>query len=231
MKMIGLLGGMSWESSLEYYRVMNETVRDRLGGLHSARCMLYSVEFGEVAPLLDEGRHDELTAALCTGAAALGRAGADLVLIATNTMHLYAGAVEAAAGVPLLHIADATGEAIGRAGLKTVALLGTTVTMEEDFYRTRLEERFGIRTIVPQEREEFDRIIFDELCRGVVRDSSREWVTAAIDDCISRGAEGVILGCTELPMLVSRAPVPLFNTTRIHAEAAVDHALEDDRPG
>ncbi|MGC9436193.1 MAG: aspartate/glutamate racemase family protein [Methanomicrobiales archaeon] len=230
MKTIGLLGGMSWESSLEYYRIMNEAVRDRLGGLHSARCILYSVEFGEIQPLLEGGRYDELEAALCAGAASLGRAGADLVLIATNTMHLFADAVEEAAGVPLVHIADATGEAIARAGLRTVALLGTSVTMEGDFYRRRLEERYGIRTIVPGDRAAFDRIIFDELCQGIVRDPARKQVEAAIDDCVSRGAQGVILGCTELPLLVSRAPVPLFDTTRIHAQAAVTLALERDRP-
>lgn len=226
MKTVGLLGGMSWESSIEYYRIMNEAVRERLGGLHSASCIIYSVEFGEIEPLLMEGHYKELEDSLCDAARAIARAGADLIMIGTNTMHIFADSVENAAGIPLLHIADATGEAILKAGLSKVALLGTSVTMEGGFYRDRLKGRYGINTIIPEKREEFDRIIFDELCQGIISKESADTVQAAIDDCIARGAEGVILGCTELPLMITDCVVPLFDTTRIHAEAAVSEALK-----
>jgi len=227
MKTIGLLGGMSWESSIEYYRIMNETVRERLGGLHSAKCIIYSVEFGEIEPLLIAESYDELKDSLSSAARSIAGAGADFFLIGTNTMHMFADAIEEAAGIPLLHIADATGEAIVKADLDMVALLGTSVTMEADFYRDRLKDRYDIYTVIPENRTEFDRIIFDELCRGIISDSSADTVQAAIDDCISCGAEGVILGCTELPLMVSGCEVPLFDTTRIHAEAAVSKALDE----
>jgi len=170
-------------------------------------------------------RYHELKNSLCSAARAVASAGADFIMIGTNTMHIFAEEIENAAGIPLLHIADATGEAIVKAGLTKVALLGTSVTMEDGFYRDRLKGRYGITTIIPENREEFDRIIFDELCQGIISNESADTVQAAIDDCIARGAEGVILGCTELPLMIRECVVPLFDTTRIHAEAAVSEAL------
>lgn len=226
MKTIGLLGGMSWESSIEYYRIMNETIRDRLGGLHSAKCIIYSVEFGEIEPLLIAESYDELKDSLSSAARSIAGAGADFFLIGTNTMHMFADTIEKAAGIPLLHIADATGEAIVQAGLTKVALLGTSVTMEGGFYRDRLKGRYDITTVIPEDLADFDSIIFDELCQGIISEESAAKVNAAIDDCVSRGAEGVILGCTELPLMITECDVPLFDTTRIHAEAAVTKAID-----
>ncbi|MZD03836.1 amino acid racemase [Streptomyces sp. SID5785] len=228
MRTIGLLGGMSWESTAEYYRLLNELTRARLGGLHSARCVLYSVDFAEIEQLQVQGRWDEAGELLADAAAALERAGADLVLICTNTMHKVADRVADAVSVPLLHLADATADAVLAAGVTRVGLLGTAFTMEQDFYRARLAAR-GLDVIVPDapERAIVHRVIYEELCLGIVRDASREAYREVIGSLVGRGAAGVVLGCTEIELLVGQqdSPVPVFPTTRLHAEAAVTAAL------
>lgn len=229
MKTIGIIGGMSWESTVPYYRRINELVRDRLGGLHSARIVLLSVDFYDIAQLQSAGRWEEGAAAMADAARALESAGAECVLIATNTMHKVADAVAAAVDIPLLHIADVTGEAIRSAGIGTVALLGTRFTMEQDFYRARLAERFGLRVIVPgpEDREYVNRVIYSELCCGVIDEDSRARFREIIGALVAEGAEGVVLGCTEIPLLVSAgdSPVPLFDTGELHAAAAAAFAL------
>ncbi len=229
MKNIGLLGGMSWESSLEYYRIINEEVSRRLGGLHSAECVMYSVDFGPVEELLRAGRWDAIGELLAGHARRLEAAGARIILIATNTMHHVADRVRAAVSAPLLHIADATGAELARRGFRRVALLGTRFTMEMDFYRRRLREAYAVETLVPEHeaRVEINRVIFEELCRGVLAPESRQTVLRAIGELAGRGAEAVVLGCTELPLLVRQAdsPLPLLDTMRLHALAAVDAAL------
>ena len=229
MKTIGLLGGMSWESSAEYYRILNQTVKARLGGLHSARCLLYSVDFAEIEALQRSGNWEKLTQTMIEASQKLENAGADCLLICTNTMHRMAPEIEAAIEIPLLHIADAAGDAIAARGIKTVGLLGTRFTMEGDFYRKRLEEKFDLEVLIPNdaERDIVHRVIYNELVKGEIREASRQAYLAVIDGLQSRGAEGVILGCTEIPSLVRQADtqLPLFDTTRLHAEAAVDWAL------
>jgi aspartate racemase len=229
MKTIGLIGGMSWESSLEYYRIVNERVKARLGGLHSARSVMVSVDFAEIEALQHAGRWDEAGSLMAAAARSLERAGADCVVLCTNTMHKLAEHIQAAVRVPFLHIADATAERIVRAGLTTVGLLGTRFTMEEEFYRGRLASRHGLRVLVPEpaERETVHRIIYEELCRGVIRETSRAEYAEIMRGLASAGAQGIILGCTEIELLVRSqdSPVPVFPTTRIHAEAAVDFAL------
>ncbi|MFG2052672.1 aspartate/glutamate racemase family protein [Micromonospora sp. NPDC048930] len=228
MLTIGMLGGMSWESSAHYYRLANELVRERLGGLHSARCVLYSVDFAEVEQLQTTGQWEEAGRLLGQAAVAVQAAGADLLLLCTNTMHKVADQVQAAVDIPLLHLADATAAAVGAAGLDSVGLLGTAFTMEQDFYRDRLT-RHGLRVIVPdaEDRADVHRIIYQELCLGEVRDSSRQTYRDVIDRLVASGAQGVILGCTEIELLISPAdsPVPVFPTSRLHVEAAVDLAL------
>jgi aspartate racemase len=228
MKTLGLLGGMSWESTIPYYRYINERVRDRLGGLHSARLALYSVDFAEIERLQMQGDWDEAGRQLGQAAAALQRAGAQAIVICTNTMHKVAAAVEADSGLPLLHIADATAVRIRAAGLARIGLLGTRFTMEQDFYRARLESH-GLDVIVPDaaQRDDVHRIIYEELCLGEIREDSRQRYRAVMADLVARGAEGIILGCTEIGLLVGAADttVPTFDTTRIHAEAAADWAL------
>jgi aspartate racemase len=229
MKTIGLIGGMSWESTIPYYRIINETVRERRGGLHSAPVVLWSVDFADIERLQAADDWDRAGALLGDAAARLERAGADLIVVCTNTMHVVADAIEASTGIPLLHIADATGEAIREAGMQRVGLLGTRFTMERDFYRKRLEERFGLEVLVPDRRQraEVHRVIFDELCVGEIRDASRAAYVRVIEDLAERGAEGVILGCTEIGLLVSAADaaLPLFDTAEIHARAAAERAL------
>ncbi|WP_308364094.1 MULTISPECIES: aspartate/glutamate racemase family protein [unclassified Microbulbifer] len=231
MKTVGLIGGMSWESTQIYYRRINELVKERLGGLHSARLLLYSVDFHEIEQLQHAGRWEEAGELLAAAARSLAAAGADFLLICTNTMHKIAPAVEAAVSIPLLHIADATAAEIGRAGARTVGLLGTRFTMEENFYRGRLQEEHGIPVLLPdaEERALVHQVIYQELCLGTVRDESRAAYRDIIRRLVERGAEGIILGCTEIGMLVTAAdaPVPLFDTTEIHARAAVDRALLD----
>ncbi|MFE0137774.1 aspartate/glutamate racemase family protein [Streptomyces sp. NPDC059037] len=228
MKTIGLIGGMSWESSAAYYRLLNELVRERLGGLHSARCVLYSVDFAEIEELQVAGEWERAGELLAAAAKGVEAAGADLVLICTNTMHKVADQVQGALSVPLLHLADATADAVLDAGVRRVALLGTAFTMEQDFYRERLTAR-GLDVLVPdaEGRALVHRVIYEELCVGVVRDESRAAYQGVIADLVRDGAEGVILGCTEIELLISQehSEVPLFPTTRIHAEAAVAAAL------
>ncbi|HYN43012.1 MAG TPA: aspartate/glutamate racemase family protein [Thermoanaerobaculia bacterium] len=229
MKMIGLIGGMSWESTVPYYREINELVRLRLGGLHSARVALYSVDFADIEPLQRTDRWDEAGEALARAGMAVEAAGADFLVLCTNTMHKVAPAIEAAVSIPLLHIADPTAEAVKRAGIRAIGLLGTRFTMEQDFYRERLESRHGLEVLVPEPegREVVHRVIYEELCRGVVTEESRARYREVIDGLVRKGVAGVILGCTEIAMLVSSSdsPVPVFDTTRLHAAAAVDLAL------
>ena len=228
MKTIGLIGGMSWESSLEYYRILNETVKERLGGLHSAQCILYSVEFAEIEVLQHAGRWDEAAQVMVEAGQSLERAGADLLVLCTNTMHKLAPELEAGVSIPLLHIADAAADAVRAKGIQRVGLLGTRFTMEQDFYRERLEKH-GLEVLVPEEadREIVHRVIYGELCLGVIKPESRQAFTGIIEKLVTDGAEGVILGCTEIENLVRQedSPVPVFPTTRIHAEAAVEWAL------
>jgi aspartate racemase len=229
MKRIGLLGGMSWESSAEYYRLINEATRDRLGGLHSADCVLRSVDFADVEQLQRTGRWDDAGALLAREAAALAAAGAELLVLCTNTMHKVAGAITEAVDIPFVHIADATAEAVKVQGLDTVGLLATAYTMEQDFYVGRLRERHGLDVLVPDEadRRIVHAVIYDELCVGVVDDGSRNEYRRIMRDLAQRGAQGILLGCTEIDLLVGPqdAPVPVFDTTRLHAERAVEIAI------
>ncbi len=229
MKRIGLLGGMSWESSAEYYRLVNEEVRDRLGELHSADCLLRSVDFSGVERLQREGRWDEAGALLSGEAVTLEQAGAELLVLCTNTMHKVAGVIADSIGIPFVHIADATAAAIRDAGLHTVGLLATGYTMEQDFYVGRLRDEHGLEVLVPGEadRAVVHRVIYDELCQGVVDDGSRQEYRRVMAELADRGAEGILLGCTEIDLLVGPedAPVPVFDTTRLHARRAVDLAL------
>ncbi|MET7615794.1 aspartate/glutamate racemase family protein [Streptomyces sp. NPDC005408] len=228
MRTIGLIGGMSWESSAEYYRLLNVLVRERLGGLHSARCILHSVDFAEIEELQVAGDWERAGEILAGAARGLQAAGADLLLICTNTMHKVAGQVEAAVSVPLLHLADATADAVRAEGLGRVGLLGTAFTMEQDFYRDRLAGH-GIEVLTPdaEGRALVHRVIYEELCLGVVREESRVAYQDVIGKLVAAGAEGVVLGCTEIELLIGEkdSPVPVFPTTRLHAEAAVDAAL------
>jgi aspartate racemase len=230
MKTMGLIGGMSWESTLPYYRYVNEGVRARLGGLHSARLLLYSVDFHDIERLQRAGDWDEAGRMLAAAARALEGGGAQFLVLCTNTMHLCAPAIEAATTIPLMHIADATAAAVQRAGLRRVGLLGTRFTMEQDFYRRRLEQRHGIAVLVPDagQRDQVHRIIYDELCLGTIRDDSRAIYRGIIADLVRRGAEGILFGCTEIGLLVSSADasVPVFDTTAVHAASAVDYALD-----
>ena len=229
MKTIGLIGGMSWESTLPYYRLVNEAVKSHLGGLHSARLVLYSVDFHEVEQLQRSGDWARAGALLGEAAAALERAGADFLVLCTNTMHKVADAIEQATSIPLLHSADPTAEAILSTGLHRVGLLGTRFTMEQPFYRERLESRHGIQVLVPDDadRAEVHRVIYEELCLGSVREESRQVYRQVIERLVERGAEAVILGCTEIGLLVGTADasVPLFDTTLLHARAAAQEAL------
>jgi aspartate racemase len=232
MRTIGLLGGMSWESTASYYRLINEAVRDRLGGLHSARVLLFSVDFEQVAALQRAGDWTAAGEMLADAARALEAAGAGCVIVCTNTMHVVADEIERAVAIPLLHIADATAGAVKAAGHAKVGLLGTRFTMEQDFYRARLEGRHGLEVLVPDadDREAVHRIIFEELCCGRVLPESRERYRQAIARLAARGAQAVVLGCTEISMLVSDADVevPLFDTMRLHALQAAQWALADD---
>ena len=230
-KIIGLIGGMSWESSAEYYRIINEKVRDRLGNLHSARCLMWSFDFAEIEALQHAGRWDKATELLVEAARRLERGGADFMLICTNTMHRMADDVQAAVSIPLLHIADPTAERIKAAGFKRIGLLGTAFTMEQDFYKGRLTARHGLDVIVPDEddRRTVHRVIYDELVQGRVEEKSRAAYRDIIARLVARGAEAIILGCTEIMLLVrpEDSTVPLFDTTAIHADAAVERALAD----
>ena len=228
-QVIGLLGGMSWESSAEYYRIVNETVRDRLGGLHSARCLMWSFDFAEIEALQHAGDWDGATAEMIEAALSLERGGADFVVICTNTMHKMADAIQAAIGIDVLHIADPTAEAIKREGFGKVGLLGTAFTMEQDFYRGRLESRHGLSVLIPcdSDRKIIHDVIYHELVQGVVNTSSRDAYRGVMARLVEAGAEAIILGCTEIMLLVQPedSAVPLFDTTALHAAAAVDRSL------
>lgn len=230
MKTIGLIGGMSWQSTVPYYREINQAIQQRLGGLHSARIVLYSVDFHEIAALQHAGEWAAAGAALANAATALERAGADFLVLCTNTMHTVSDAITAAVGIPLLHIADPTADAVVRAGAGTVGLLGTRFTMEQPFYRERLVRR-GLEVLVPpaDERELVHRIIYEELCQGRIEPASRETCRRVMADLAARGAQAIILGCTEISLLVDvdDAAVPLFDTTALHALAAAEQALRD----
>lgn len=230
MKTIGLLGGMSWESTAEYYRLINEGVGARLGGLHSAEIVMVSVDFEPLERLQHEGKWDEAALILVEAAKRIEQAGADFLVLATNTMHKLAGSIIAKIDIPLLHIADATAEAVKAAGIHRVGLLGTKFTMEEEFYRGRLATRHGLDVLIPEEadREIVHRVIYDELCKGTVRDESRQEYARIIAEMCGRGAEGIVLGCTEIGMLVKEGEgkTKLFDTTRIHAAKAVAFALQ-----
>jgi aspartate racemase len=229
MRSIGLLGGMSWESTQVYYRLINQLVAQRLGALHSARLWLHSVDFAEIERFQRRGEWEAAGAVLAAAARKLEEAGADCLVLCTNTMHIVAAQIEQACSIPLLHIADATGERIRARGLTKLALLGTRFTMEKDFYAERLRARYGVQTIVPdaEGRNDVHRIIYDELCKGRVLDSSRERYREIIAGLCEQGAQGVIFGCTEITLLVADAdsPVPIFDTTLIHAQAAVAYAV------
>lgn len=230
MKTIGLIGGMSWESTVPYYRLINETVREWLGGLHSARVIVFSVDFHEVEELQRTGQWDAAGELLAQAAQSLKAAGADFLVLATNTMHKVAGAIEAATDLPLLHIADPTGDAIKAAGLVKVGLLGTRFTMEQDFYRARLEQQHGLTVLVPgaESRQGVHRIIYEELCLGQVLPASRQIYQRVMADLVAQGAQAIILGCTEISLLVgpADAAVPLFDTTALHARGAAELALK-----
>ncbi len=231
MKLIGLIGGMSWESSLEYYRVINQLTQEQLGGLHSAESLMYSFDFDQIESLQRAGRWDDATAVMIGAAQRLERGGAQFILICTNTMHLMADAVQAAIHVPLLHIADPTAEQVKARGLQRIGLLGTRFTMEESFYTGRLTDKFGLEVLIPPEADRLltHRIIYDELVRGILRDESKAVYKRCIADLAERGAQGVILGCTEIGLLIKPedSPIPIFDTTLIHAAAAVAYALSD----
>lgn len=228
MRTLGLLAGMSWESTIPYYRIINERVRDMRGGLHSAPLLMYSVDFADIARLQASGDWDEAGRQLADAAALLRKAGAQAIVICTNTMHKVAKQIEAGCGLPLLHVADATAACIRATGLERVGLLGTRFTMEQEFYRARLAGH-GLDVLVPEaaQRDEVHRIIYDELCRGEIHEESRDAFRRVMADLVLRGAQGIILGCTEIGLLVGDGDttVPTFDTTRIHAEAAADWAL------
>ena len=229
MKTIGMIGGMSWESSIEYYRIVNQTVREKLGGLHSAKSIMVSVEFAEIEALQHQDRWDELAAILIEAARSLEKGGADFVIICTNTMHKLYDILQNQIKIPMLNIADATAEKIKAQGIDKIALLGTRFTMEEDFYKGRLVDKYGLDVIIPSsaQREIVHRVIYDELCAGIIKPDSRQKYAEIIQGLAAEGVGGIILGCTEIGLLVKQAdsPVPLFDTTEIHARAAVYYAL------
>ena len=229
MKTIGLIGGMSWESSAEYYRLINEEVRNRLGSTHSAKSLMWSMDFAEIETLQHEGNWQALSEKMCQAAVSLERGGADFIVICTNTMHKLAEQVQACLNIPLLHIADATAKEITSKNIKKVGLLGTEFTMKQDFYKGRLADKFGLEVFTPNDEDcqIVHRIIYQELVAGVIRDESRQQYRQIIQKLVDAGAEAIILGCTEIMLLVSPADsaVPVFDTTEIHAQAAVNMAL------
>ena len=231
MKTIGLIGGMSWESSVEYYRIINETIQAKLGGLHSAKSVMYSVDFAEIELLQHQGRWQEAAQVLIGAAKSVENGGADFVVLCTNTMHKVADDIQAHINIPFLHIADATARQIKDSGINKVGLLGTCFTMEEDFYKSRLTQKYGLDVIIPnaEGREIVHRVIYDELVVGKIRQDSKQRYLDIIQRLVEGGAEGIILGCTEIGLLVRDGDcrVPLFDTTKIHAVAAVEYALAE----
>lgn len=230
MKTIGLIGGMSWESTANYYQIINREVRARLGGLHSGKVCLYSVDFAEIETLQHQGRWDDTAIILAQAAKSVEAGGADFILICTNTMHKVADQIQQAVNVPLVHIADATAEQLVMDGIKKVGLLGTRFTMEQDFYKQRLIDKFGVDVVVPSSDDQtiVHDVIYNELCKGEVRNDSRQHYLTIIEKLVEQGAEAVILGCTEIAMLVEpqHTDVKLYDTTEIHAKAAVEKALD-----
>ncbi|OIJ20175.1 aspartate racemase [Anaerobacillus alkalidiazotrophicus] len=229
MKTIGLIGGMSWESSVEYYRIINQKVKEKLGGLHSAKCLLYSVDFDEIERYQAEGDWESAGKALGEVASSLETAGAEFIVICTNTMHKVIDYVEARISIPVLHIADATANQIQSSNIKTVGLLGTKYTMEQDFYKSRIQSN-GINVLIPdkEERNNVNKVIYEELCLGQIEQASKDYYKTVIQHLVDEGAEGIILGCTEIGLLVKSedSEVPLFDTTVIHAIEAVNTALK-----
>lgn len=229
MKRIGLIGGMSWESSIEYYRIINQEVRTALGGVHSAKSVMVSLDFGEIEELQMKGDWEEATRVMIQSAREVEKGGADFILICTNTMHLMADEVQAGIDIPLLHIADATARAVKAQGLKAVGLLGTRFTMEKDFYRGRLEDKHQLKVVIPDDegRELVHNVIYNELVQGLIKDDSRQGYRDVILNLVGEGAEGIVLGCTEIGLLVKKedVSVPVFDTMEIHALAAVEAAL------
>lgn len=232
MKTIGLIGGMSWESSLEYYKIINETIKLKLGGLHSAKCLMYSVDFQEIEQLQHQDKWDELTEIMVDSALKLKNGGADFIVICTNTMHKMASDIENRVGIKVLHIAEVTGKKIVEKKMKKIGLIGTKFTMEGDFYTKVLEDNFNIDVVIPDEvdREVIHKVIFEELCKGIITETSKERYKKIINNLLLKGAEGVILGCTEIPLLIKQEDVsiPIFDTTKIHAVSAVEFALEKE---
>lgn len=230
MKTIGLIGGMSWESSIEYYRIINETTKARLGGLHSAKSLMYSVDFADVEVLQHQGKWTEAAHLLMDAAKKLEAGGADFIVLCTNTMHKVADDIQANVKIPLLHIADPTAQRVKDSGIREIGLLGTRFTMEEEFYRGRLSKKYDLQVHVPnaEERETVHRIIYEELVVGEIRQQSKEQYMGIIERMVNQGIEGIILGCTEIGLLIHEqdSQVPLFDTTKIHAEAAVEYALK-----
>ena len=230
MRTIGLIGGMSWESSAEYYRLINQQVKARLGGLHSAKILMFSLDFAEIEKLQSQGKWDQAGEILIDAAQRLEKGGADFLLLCTNTMHKLAGDIQQNISLPLLHIADATGLEIKKTTIKKIGLLGTKFTMEQDFYKGRLKDQFGFEVLIPDaaDRQMVHDVIYRELCLGTIQLASKEKYKKIIDRLVAKGAEGVILGCTEISLLINPqdAIVPLFDTTQIHAAAAVDKALQ-----
>ena len=230
MKKIGLIGGMTWESTLEYYRIMNESVKEKLGGLHSADCVLFSFDFANIEKLQIRRKWGELTNLMIDAAQILEKIGAEFIVICTNTMHKMADETQSSIEIPILHITDVTAEEIMGKGLTKVGLLGTIFTMEEDFYKKRLKDKYGIDTIIPSkdEREIINNIIYKELSHGITKQSSKEKYIEIINNMLSRKAEGIILGCTEIPLLIKQKDVnpPVFDTTMIHAKEAVEYATK-----
>ena len=229
MKTIGLLGGMSWESTIPYYRLINQGINNHLGGLHSAKILLHSVDFYEIETCQATGEWYKAGEILADAALGLEKAGADGIMLCTNTMHKIVPQIEARCSLPILHIADATGQVIRNAGLGQIALLGTRYTMEQDFYRGRLKDCFGITSLIPDEiqRLKINQVIFDELCHGVIHPASKHYYQQIVNELQELGAEGVIFGCTEIGMLLNQndCSIPVFDTTAIHAQAAVDFML------
>lgn len=230
MKTIGLLGGMTAESSAEYYRIINQVTREKLGGIHSAQSVMFSVDFAEMDPLMEEGRWEDIRGILIKAAQSIEKAGADFLVICTNTMHKLAPDIQKNIAIPILNIIDATAEQIKTKGFQTIGLLGTRFTMVEDFYRSHLEHEHGLKVLIPSQPDvrTVHRIIVEELAIGTIRESSKQIYWDIMNRLVDQGAQGVILGCTEIPLLVKQEEgnIPLFDTTTIHARAAVDFALD-----
>jgi len=230
LKTIGLIGGMSWESSLEYYRIINETVKSKLGGFHSAQCLMYSVDFEEIEVLQHQNKWDELTHIMVNSGERLRNGGADFIVICTNTMHKMASDIEKKVGIKVLHIAEVTGEKIIQKGMKKVGLLGTKFTMEQDFYKNVLKDKSNIEVVIPDDndRQVVHNVIYNELCKGVIKEDSKETYKSIINKLALAGAEGVVLACTEIPLLIKQEDVNItvFDTTTLHAISAVEYALK-----